>query len=491
MPTQKNYKAIVTIPAWAEKLMHVGDGEPDELISAAQAYAYAPLIRRATRLRANALIRPRIELVNKKSGQPVPWPFAVKPKSLIWANEVALDLTGAAYNEKLTGARSGKVKDLKWINPTTMTVQYSDENYTFSQGGKNKWSLDSMVYMREFSLSDDVGPGDGPAKNAMTNAGLMRYMSRFASAFFQRGAMPVTIVSVENLTDEDEAKRYERRLKSMMSGIKRAWNMFVSNRNVETKVLTQPLKDMVFPDLYDQALSEVSLAFEIPEAMLTSANNRSVTEEHRLSFWQDTVQPRGEWMAEQFNEQVFDSMGLVMAFLFDELDVFQADEATRSASVQHLTTAIKTDPKAALFSMDILGYDMSQDQKDKYAADFLTVAETPPTEPAAAPVTEPVQTDAVMSSDRGRWQERALSRWKTKSLKQFAKTGTAACTFDSADIAQDVRWGITEGLENCKTEHDVQAEFGRYKSADGDDELKALIAAVRVEAEAIGKAQMR
>jgi hypothetical protein len=57
-----SYKAIVSVPGWAEMLE---EGGKNNITTTALAYAYVPLIYRAVRIRCDALIRPRVVLTNQ------------------------------------------------------------------------------------------------------------------------------------------------------------------------------------------------------------------------------------------------------------------------------------------------------------------------------------------------------------------------------------------------------------------------------------------
>jgi hypothetical protein len=118
-----NTKTIVSIPAWAQAL-HEGGGEArDTINSAAMAYAYVPLIFRATRLVCNALVAAPVRFYKGKTE--VDFPFKdVSIDDLLWKSQAAMSLIGANYVEKIPTVRnSKKIVSLKWVNPTTMTVR--------------------------------------------------------------------------------------------------------------------------------------------------------------------------------------------------------------------------------------------------------------------------------------------------------------------------------------------------------------------------------
>lgn len=439
-----NTKAIVTLPGWASDMIDGAEnGGVDTINSAAMAYAYVPLVYRAVRLRCDALSRAPINITSTSGNVEKEFPFEVDMRDLIWKSEAALCLHGANYIEKILRTKSGKVDRLQWVNPTTMStslVKTSDGaiDYIFRQGVGASWNLDGMIYMREFSLRDDVGPGDAAAKVSLNDAALIRYMSRFAARFFETGAMPVTILQIDGIVDSDEANRIKNFFKRAGARIKNAWNVIALGRGVEPKVISQPLKDLVIPELNSQARHAVSLAFGIPQTMLEDAANFATADSHRMSFWQDTIMPRGEWMAEQFNKQLLNKMGLKMAFAFEEMDIFQEDETARANSLKTLVDAnVKLE-----VAMSILGYDLSDEEK---AIQFAK--ESKPVPPVVAPAPEPPA------------KNMAVERWKRKAIRVYEESGSAVCAFDSDDVPPSLRAKIEAGLPQCKSVEDVKALF--------------------------------
>lgn len=474
----KTFKAIVSVPGWANDLHEGSEKGADNITTTAQAYAYVPLIFRAVRIRCDALIRPRVVLKNKK-GEEIPWVFKVDPKDLLWKTEASLLLAGANYVEKLNKKFSGKTADLWWVNPTTMDTPKVEKdsktgvlNYTFKQkSSSNEWTLDDMVYMREFSITDDTAPGVSSAGVALNDAALLRYMGRSVTRFFETGMMPVTLLQVQNLVDDDERKRIEGFFRRVASGIRNMFKVLALNREIEPKVLSQPLKEMVIPELSEQAERNVAHAFGFNPSLFDQSPNRATATEHRLALYQDTVEPRGDWIVEQYNRQVFQPMGLEMALDYSNLDIYQEDEKERAGSLSAITSAIAADPKAALFVMtEILGYDLDEEQKKKYQDIFLS----------AKPEATEEETQRHETP-----QAQDLIKWQKKALKLMDKGKSPACEFTSEHIEDWLSEHIRSQLKDCQSVADVKAVFADAITTRG--EVAALLEAIRLEVSAMNK----
>ena len=502
MAIKYNTKAIVTIPAWAEAL-HEGTGvQRDTINSAAAAYAFVPLVNRAVRLRADSLISTPLYFTKLDGETEVPAPFdGLDWKDLIWKTEAALCLQGANYIERMPRAMSKKTGALKWINPVTVTTRLIKRDdgaqvYEFQQGtgGGAKWTADEMIYMREFSLLGEIAqngsilPGDSAAKVALNDAALIRYMSRFAARFFETGAMPITVLQIDGIVDKDEASRIEGFFKKAATRIRNAFNVLALSRAIEPKVISQPLKDLVMPELNAQARHAVSLAFGIPQTMLEDAANFATSKEHRLSFWQDTMRPRGEWIAAQFNRQLLNGMGIQMYFGFEELDIFQEDENERAASLGTIVTAINTNPAIAKWAMGILGYDLSAEQEQEF--EKLAAKPEPPPE---TPTPPPAETVPELPVAKAAWAD-DLARWERKALRVLKESDTAVCAFESENIPRAVRTKIETALPECKTADSIRELFAVKQVAqtpapdDRDGEIVLLADALNRFADAAMKA---
>lgn len=177
--------------------------------------------------------------------------------------------------------------------------------------------------------------------------------------------------------------------------------------------------------------------------------------------------PRGEWIAEQLNRQLLKDLKIKMAFGFEELDVFQADENERGDSLNKIVTAININPEVARWTMDVLGYDLTDEQaadlekivaeKKKEQEEMREQAENA----AAAPTPSPAP--AERRPAKVAWAD-DLARWERKALRVIKDSGSAVCTFESALIPADTREQIDAALANCKSADDVKALFGKIET---------------------------
>ena len=448
-----NTKAITNIPGWSSLF------QSNELNSAAQAYAYVPLIYRALRLRCDSLASVPVSITGKGDAAQ-DWPYTSKLSTLIWHTEAALLLEGIAFWEKV-GNPMGMITDVAWRNPYDMKLEYKDNILKIEQeSSRAKWTNDlkagtyEMVYFHEFHPTNDITDGIGAVESALSDAQLIRYLTRFSSIFFEQGAQPLTLLGFEGTPTPEEKQRTESFFKRSATGIKNAWRVFAFRGGVDVHTITPPLKDMVIPELNTQARENIAHAFGIPQTMLADAANFATAVEHRLSFWQDTIRPRALIYEDVINTQLLNKQGLEFAFNFNEMDIFQTDEAERSDSLLKLTQA----GYSLLMASEILGYDLTEDQRKELIAEQAAKEERR-TEMAERLQNTPRQQESVPNFDSSDNMRTDLGKWRRKAEKRLKGGTTPAVEFESDEIPGTLKAAIMGALEGVETMEGLATVF--------------------------------
>ncbi len=423
----KAYKALVTIPAWQQKLLSDSGNFTNSIDSVAAAYSNVPMIYRAVKMRCDALSSVPIHIY--KNDNEVDWPFPCDMCDLIWRMEA--DLLGAGFSTVLKLRNRVRVLDLQRLNPFTVAIHYDNANgLTFSQAGK-VWPESDMVYIKEFSYSDDLTSGISTVQACLNDAGLMNYQTRFASRFFEAGAMPIVLVSAEGLIEE-EKKRIQNFFSKLASGVGNAWRVLATRTKLTPEVVSQDLDKMTMPELYQQATSNIANAFGIPVTMFMGDDNYASADSHRMTFWQDVIRPRARLIESALNRQLFKPLGMELEFSFDEMDIFQTDEVERASAFATYVNA-GVNPEVV---KEMLGIDAPEDI------------------PFMAPKPEPVEVEAPLDVTA------EFEKWERKALKRLKEGKTADCEFDSELIPLGVQDEIHNALKLCIEPEEVKRVFG-------------------------------
>jgi SPP1 gp7 family putative phage head morphogenesis protein len=336
--------------------------------------------------------------------------------------------------------------------------------------------MQEIVYFREPSLTDEVGPGLAPARVALQSAQLSHYLERFTSAFFEGGAQPITVLNLPESMDEAEFKRFQGEWSMRFQGVVNAFRTaFVRAPDLKVTTITPPINTLLLPELQERTITAVSMTLGVPRTMLeASAANFATADSDRQSFWRETIIPRLSLYEQVINNQLLYPLNYEMQFNPEALDVMQADEANRAGSLLQLVQA----GVPLRGAMQILGYDQIEEALGPEPEP------TPPTSPDATPnepsagVSEEVQPgqDIVPDElDNVATKRRAEFGLLAKKIERRIKAGKSVhCTFESdvltADEVKSVMNCITDGM----TVDEVHEVVNAVKAIDDmtDDEKR-------------------
>jgi HK97 family phage portal protein len=454
-------KAILSVPGWLDELEAT-----NRVVGTGQAYELVPLIHRAVRLRCDALSSVPMHIYSKRGGEAVvEWPFATPLRDLIWRTEAGMLLSGGGFWLKKTNRV--RTMDVQWLNPFTVGVNWVDGEMRFTQnalatGGNGPWSAGEMVYFREFNPMNDILPGASAAGVAMEDARLLRYITRFASIYFENGAMPVTLLGFEQTPSTEERERVEGWFRKQMTGIANAFKVLALRGRVTPTVITPPLKDLVMNELAGQARHDVAMAFGIPQTMLEDAANYATAGEHRLSFWQDTVRPRGRIYEDVINSQLLGPMGMRIEFDYEEMGVFQVDEANRAGALLNLVNA-GIDTQTA---MEILGYEVTEEQKRRVMEKQRPSPPAPPPAGGGGNANPQMNADGNMTTNvvtttgQGKGAADELGQWERWAGKRIGEGKRIERMFETQGLRSTLAAAIQGGLEEASSLAEVRAIFG-------------------------------
>jgi len=453
--------AITGYPGWVDKLKNgeAVDGTID-------AYSLVPMLYRSVNLRCDAISTVPYRLF--RNDAEVDWPWNQHLAQLMKDTERSLLLTGAAYWLKLYKGRV--LTGFQFLNPLSMTVHFDASKaeagnpltgVTFQQQIQGKsygpWTMQEIVYFREPSLTDEVGPGLAPARVALQSAQLSHYLERFTSAFFEGGAQPITVLNLPESMDEAEFKRFQGEWTMRFQGVVNAFRTaFVRSPDLKVTTITPPINTLLLPELQERTITAVSMTLGVPRTMLeASAANFATADSDRQSFWRETIIPRLSLYEQVINNQLLYPLNYEMQFNPEALDVMQADEASRAGSLLQLVQA----GVPLRGAMQILGYDQIEEALGPEPEP------TPPTSPDATPnepsagVSEEVQPgqDIVPDEiDNVATKRKAEFGLLAKKIERRIKAGKSVhCTFDSDVITADEVKSVMARLHDGMTVHDV------------------------------------
>lgn len=281
-------------------------------------YTIVPFVRRAVRLRANAVARVPVTLQRGEKDISARSEFAAlmdNLQTLIWKTEFALCLAQyGAYWRRTTNA-VGLNPTPEWLLPHACWpsisagrgldyIRYVRPWGVEGAGKVDHLPLEEVVYFWHPSLDRANWPGAPPGLTAEAAASALANRDTFISQYFKRGAIKGVLLSVPQNTGMPEREKLLAWWRQMFAGIANAWRSIVISADVKPIIIGDGLKDMDNDKLTNQYRQDVAAAFEVPESMLlANAANYATAKEERISFYEETVFPDLDLILAAINTQ--------------------------------------------------------------------------------------------------------------------------------------------------------------------------------------------
>ena len=465
---------LMQMPEWADLLRAVG-----KVDDPSAAYAAIALCFRAINLRCDTLTGVPCH-VEDAQGNEVDWPFPAPLDALLWSTEAGMLLFGhgewllRGLEKQLTATTLWrKITDVYWLSTRYTTYWYDPAldmmHFTYTHPGPltGQYLQNQLVYFREFNPIHNYLPGPSATYVALSNLRLTHYLTQFATAFFEGGAMPAILLSLEKpgaaelpAKEKEEVQNFFNR--GITSAV-RAFRLLVTRYKFNAQVITPPFKDMVIPELYERAQQETGKAFGIPQTILDEATNKASQGDDWLMFYNDTIIPRCKKFASFINRQLLSKSGLTLVFDFKQLSVFQTNELERDKGLLIKVQAGMPFEIAAR----IAGYEFSDDEIEliKQVRTIAKPSLVVTSEPAAGEVIGDGQTAGSPVSERAQTaaaeEAGATAKMMRKSINALKAGKSPAVDFVSDDLSPERVEAIKARLAGCKSESEIREAFAQ------------------------------
>jgi HK97 family phage portal protein len=408
--------------------------------------------------------------------------WLANPKAFMEQVSAALFLYGQCYYLKKSN-RAKFTKELQYLHPSTIECLIDERlgltGFRRHVGSSTiDYKPDELLYFWLSDPSVEIGPPLAwPMKSIEAPASALSNLTAYADAFFARGAVKVTILSVEGNPPQAEREKLEAWWSKVISGVRNAFSAHVVSANsVNATVIGEGLESLKDNTLSEGAVREIATGAGVPYSLLMSdAANYATARQDMLTFLDTTVVPMVEFVWEVVNKQMLEAQGLMIVPTPESLTAYQEDEAERSKSLVDLVNA----GVPLLVAMDgILGYDLTPEawqvikdsiaSKEKATEQMQEQMQQQPEQP------EQEQPDEQVQEEVKRWQRKAL-RLGVKRMDEIIRFETSvipAATFDA----------IRARLQTATDESTIRAAFANYAGAvepTATSETMALVAEMK------------
>ena len=283
---------------------------------------------------------------------------------------------------------TGVLLGLFWWSPvywslmydnTTSRIEYIQRTHIRDQGMNpgtgTQWPPEYVALFFNEDPFCEVGSSDGSTegRTAAFHASVLHGMDRFLNAHMERGLLKATIVKLPQGTDEDEREEFSSLFGRVLGGSSQR-HLTIEAETVDVTEIGEGLKEISEGSVEKQQAEMLLTAFGIPHGIMMSGqiNSKATAEEDNFNLFDKTSIPRGKLVEQGFNEEIFNPMGLNMAFQYDRLDVRKKMRLREAESYQKFTGGKQI--MSTQFAREQMGYhdldtyleaELLKDQADK------------------------------------------------------------------------------------------------------------------------------
>ena len=487
--------------------------EPATNPTDAELYGRVAALYAAMNLSADALSHLPFAIVNGKKDFDVShdWKnkvgFMPRPVDLLRLWRLSLFATNAAYGfmEYNKGA-----KNLRYIVPTTITPELktkkTEEDQSPDGSLKSLWRNTGMsrtewpvgpispkfpiFYMWHLDHTTELLPSEYSEMYAcMSAAGILRWGDYFVEEFFKRGGIVPHILLVKGVPSEPAQQRIEAAFQKLITMTYKTIGKIFNAEAFDVKQLGVGIETLKDSSLSDKAIANIAMAARMPlSLLLANSANYATAQTEYYSWYQNSVIPWAEFMAEIMTEQLFEPLGLRFEFRPEQAAPDQEQEVQRAGAYQtYVGAGIKPS-----WSAQIVGIDLPPGVE----YEDLDPEEEPEPEPQPVPPQlvdqaqeQPEQMqDAEPDEDDDEEEQPAkfvptfeqfneLHAWRATALRRHNKALSMPVDYVVSSVPQVVSGRIRERLKSASDDATIKSAF-EFDGLPAESELDKLVASI-------------
>jgi hypothetical protein len=297
--------------------------------------------------------------------------FLPNPSELLRLATLSYMATNTIYNLKTGDVAGRQVRGLRhavadsfrpWANATGTALDYIERSVgslveKYDPDGKplTPGVKSSLVYLWRLDHTTELLPSPNTEALAiMEAAGVMYYKNFWIKHFYQRGGIKPTLIAMQGLIDKDAKEKKEQEWSRWLLGLgQKAFSNVARIFNAE-KMDVRPIGDgvgdMKDNTIHQDALADIAMGTGMPLSLLVANSaNYATAKEEKSTWYENDIIPLCNWLAFEYNRQVFEPMGLRLEFHPETLDPQQEDETERAQAMGQYAAVLEKCPSKEIF----------------------------------------------------------------------------------------------------------------------------------------------
>ncbi len=384
-----------------------------------------------------------------------------------------------------------------WVQMTPY-LGYPYYQVRTSSGSIMNVSVDDMFVMRDLNPYDPFGRGLGQSEPLADEIEIDEYAAKFQKNFFLNDATPATIISGEDLTEE-QRNRLEATWNESYKGVRNSHRATFLKTNVTVQKLAENMKDMDMIQGRIFIRDAVLEHFGVPREIMgiTESSNRATSEAAQYIYAQNVLMPKLRMREEAINTQLLPMFGENLVWRYDDI-VPKNQEFDKAKAIDGWNFGLLTKNESRQL-LDLDDVENGDVYKSSFSDVFLGADDDPtvfsqmdsgavPEEDQVEltlPMDEPVK--AAPISHQAKMLMKSFDRELLKNERQFLRAANRFFSQQNEEILaalegdskakDDIREQLEQMIENGCTQEEINSFIdGLYDWDKGVAELSQLFA---------------
>ena len=354
-------------------------------------YGFVAAVFRAYNLKANTVGNMPFALFKGKEefDSSATWEnkvgFLPNPSELFRLDTLSYMDSNSIYNVMTSDALGWKPRGLHnvipsscvpCVSPATGQVEYIERTVAptirerYDPKGKpieGAPSSNRLVYMWRLDHTSELLPSLNTEAQAIQHAAeQVLYTDVWIKNYFKAGGIRPLLVAMKGLVDKDSKEDKEKSWWNWLRGLGQYTFKKAKIFNAETLTVEQfgdGIGDLKENETYNQALSNIATGTGMPlSLLLANSANYATAKEEKATWYENDIIPLCNWIAYEYNRQVFEPMKMRLEFKPETLDPQQEDETQRAQAFSTYMDAMTKCPTYELFEgwCETMGLEVSE-----------------------------------------------------------------------------------------------------------------------------------